>query len=250
MKLDMSGKTALVTGGARGIGASISRTLGTAGVNVVINYNKSGDKAVNLRDELRSEGFVAEIFQADVSDPVQVDRFFQFIRSYSGRLDILVNNAGVIRDALLSAMSIADWDTVHDVNLRAAFLMTRMGVELMVPKHCGKIINVASVSALHCTRGQTNYASSKGGLISFTRACAIELAPKGIQVNAVLPGVIETDMSARARRRAGQSLLDRIPANRFGKPQDVANLVLFLSSELSSYITGQAIPVDGGLSVS
>jgi 3-oxoacyl-[acyl-carrier protein] reductase len=250
MKLDLSGKTALVTGGARGIGACISRTLGTAGAKVVINYNKSGDRAEKLRNELCSEGFESEIFQADVSEPAQVDRLFQFIRSYSGQLDILVNNAGVIRDMLLLAMSVADWDRVHDVNLRGAFLTMRMAAELMVPRHCGKMINIASVSGIRGGRGQTNYASAKGGLISFTRACAIELAPKGIQLNAVLPGLIETEMSVRARRRAGESLLDRIPAQRFGKPQEVANLVLFLASELSDYITGQAIPVDGGLSVS
>jgi len=250
MKLDLSGKTALVTGGSRGIGAFISRTLGTAGAKVVINYNKSGDRAQKLRDELCSEGFESEIFQADVSEPAQVDGLFQFIRSYSGQLDILVNNAGVIRDTLLLAMSVADWDMVHDVNLRGAFLTTRMGAELMVPRHCGKIINIASVSGIRGGRGQTNYASSKGGLISFTRACAIELAPKGIQVNAVLPGIIETEMSVRARRRAGELLFDRIPAQRFGKPQEVANLVLFFASEFSDYITGQAIPVDGGLSVS
>jgi 3-oxoacyl-[acyl-carrier protein] reductase len=250
MKLDLSGKTALVTGGARGIGASISRTLGTAGVKVVINYNKSGDRAEKLRDELCSEGFESQIFQADVSEPAQVDRLFQFIRSYSGHLDILVNNAGVIRDTLLLTMSVADWDKVHDVNLRGVFLTTRMAAELMVPRHCGKMINIASVSGIRSGRGQTNYASAKGGLISFSRACAIELAPKGIQVNAVLPGFIETEMSVRARRRAGESVLDRIPAQRFGKPQEVANLVLFLASELSDYITGQAIPVDGGLSVS
>lgn len=250
MKLDISGKTALVTGGARGIGASISRTLGTAGVKVVINYNKSGDRAEKLRDELCSEGFESQIFQADVSEPAQVDRLFQFIRNYSGQLDILVNNAGVIRDTLLLTMSVADWDKVHDVNLRGVFLTTRMAAELMVPRHCGKMINIASVSGIRGGRGQTNYASAKGGLISFSRACAIELAPKGIQVNAVLPGFIETEMSVRARRRAGESVLDRIPAQRFGKPQEVANLVLFLASELSDYITGQAIPVDGGLSVS
>jgi 3-oxoacyl-[acyl-carrier protein] reductase len=250
MKLDLSGKTALVTGGARGIGASISRTLAAAGAKVVINFNKSGEKAGKLRDEIRSEGFESEIFQADVSEPDQVDRLFQFIRSYSGRLDILVNNAGMIRDALLLAMSAAEWDKVHDVNLRGAFLTTRIAAELMVLKHYGKIINIASVSGIRGGRGQTNYASAKGGLISFTRACAVELAPKGIQVNAVLPGFIETEMSTRARRRAGEALLDRIPAQRFGNPQEVANLVLFLASEFSDYITGQAIPVDGGLSVS
>ncbi len=247
---NLSGKTALVTGGARGIGASISRTLAAAGASVVIDFNKSGERAEKLRDDLRSQGCESEIFQADVSDPVQVDRLFQFIRSFCGRLDILVNNAGVIRDTLLLAMSVADWDKVHDVNLKGAFLTTRMAAELMVPKHRGKIINMASISGVHPSRGQSNYASSKGALISFTRACAVEFAPKGIQVNAVLPGVIETEMSARARKRAGKALLDRIPAQRYGSPQEVANLVLFLASELSDYITGQAILVDGGLSVS
>jgi 3-oxoacyl-[acyl-carrier protein] reductase len=250
MKLDLSGKTALVSGGARGIGAFISRTLGTAGARVVINFNKSGEKAEKIRDELRSLGFESEIFQADVSEPAQVERLFRFIGKSAGQLDILVNNAGVIHDTLLLTMSVEDWQKVHDVNLTGAFLMTRMAAELMVPKHCGKIINIASVAAIRGGRGQTNYASAKGGLVSFTRACAIELAPKGIQVNAVLPGFIETEMTARTRRRAGEVILDRIPAQRFGTPQEVANMVLFLASPMSEYVTGQAIPVDGGLSVS
>ncbi len=250
MNLDLSGKTALVSGGGRGIGAFISRTLGTAGAKVVINFNKSAEKAEAIRDELRSLGFESEVFQADVSEPAQVESLFRFIGSSAGQLDILVNNAGVIRDTLLLTMSVEDWQKVHDVNLRGAFLMTRMAAELMVPKHCGKIINIASVSAIRGGRGQTNYASAKGGLISFTRACAIELAPKGIQVNAVLPGFIETEMTVRARRRAGDAILDRIPAQRFGTPQEVANMVLFLASAMSEYVTGQAIPVDGGLSVS
>lgn len=250
IELKLSGKTALVTGGARGIGEAVSRTLAAAGAKVVINFNKSGERAEKLRDEFRSEGFESEMFQADVSKPAQVDRLFQFIRSCSGQLDILVNNAGVTRDVLLLSMTVANWDAVHDVNLKGAYLTTRMSAELMVPKHCGKIVNIASVSAVRSGRGQTNYASSKGGLVSFTRACAIELAPKGIQVNAVLPGVIETQMSTRVRRLAGETLLDRIPAQRFGTPQEVANLVLFLVSDLSDYITGQAIPVDGGLSAS
>ncbi|MGC9966599.1 MAG: SDR family NAD(P)-dependent oxidoreductase [Syntrophobacteraceae bacterium] len=250
MNLDLSGKTALVSGGARGIGAAISRGLCAAGAKVVINFNRSGEKAEKIRDELRSEGFEAEIFQADVSEPAQVDRLFEFIKSSAGQLDILVNNAGVIRDTLLLTMSVGDWEKVHDVNLTGAFLMTRAAAELMVPRHSGKIVNIASVSGIRGGRGQTNYASAKGGLIAFTRACAVELAPKGIQVNAVLPGFIETEMTVRAMRRAGEAILDRIPAHRFGSPLEVANLVVFLSSKLSEYVTGQAIPVDGGLSVS
>ncbi|MHC1726785.1 MAG: SDR family NAD(P)-dependent oxidoreductase [Syntrophobacteraceae bacterium] len=250
MKLDLSGKIALVTGGARGIGAAISRTLALSGARVIINFNRSAEKAEKLRDEIISEGFEAEIFQADISDPAKVDLLARHIRSNSGRLDVLVNNAGMIRDTLLLTMEVSDWEKVHDVNLRGAFLTTRMAAELMVRNHQGKIINIASVSGIRGGRGQTNYASAKGGLISFTRACAVELASKGIQVNAVLPGMIETEMSNRARKRAGEILLDRIPAQRFGIPREVADLVLFLASGMSDYITGQAIPVDGGLSIS
>jgi 3-oxoacyl-[acyl-carrier protein] reductase len=250
MNLDLSGKTALVSGGARGIGAAISRALGAAGARVIINFNKSAEKAEKIRDELRAGGFEAEIFKADVSQPDQVEKLFEFVRSSAGQLDILVNNAGVIRDTLLLTMSVGDWEKVHGVNLTGAFLMTRMAAELMVSKHSGKIINIASVSGIRGGRGQTNYASAKGGLIAFTRACAVELAPKGVQVNAVLPGFIQTEMSVRAMRRAGEAILDRIPAHRLGDPREVANLVVFLASDLSEYITGQAIPVDGGLSVS
>jgi 3-oxoacyl-[acyl-carrier protein] reductase len=250
VKLDLTGKAALVTGGARGIGAAISRILASAGAKVYINCNKSLDAAGKLRDELCSEGFEVEVIQADISDPKQVESLSGDIRKNSSNLDILVNNAGIVRDTLLLTMDLADWEKVHDVNLRGAFLMTRLAAELMVPKHRGKIVNIASVSGIRGGRGQTNYASAKGGLISFTRACAVELAPKGIQVNAVLPGMIETEMSVRARKRAGEVLLDRIPAQRYGSPEEVANLVLFLVSDKSDYITGQAIPVDGGLSIS
>jgi len=250
MHLDLNEKTALVTGGSRGIGAEICRSLAFAGARVIINFNHSAEKAEKLRDEIVSEGFTAEIFQADISDPEQVERLARSIKKGAGRLDILVNNAGVIRDTLLLTMDVSDWEKVHDINLLGAFLTTRMAAELMVRSHRGKIINIASVSGIRGGRGQTNYASAKGGLISFTRACAVELAPKGIQVNAVLPGMIETEMSSRARKRAGDILLERVPAQRYGTPHEVADLVLFLASGMSDYITGQAIPVDGGLSVS
>jgi 3-oxoacyl-[acyl-carrier protein] reductase len=250
MNLDFTGKTALVTGGARGIGAAISRGLASAGARVLIHCNKSVETAGKLRDELRSEGYGIEVLQADISDPRQIETLSRDIHKNYSNLDILVNNAGIVRDTLLLTMELADWEKVHDVNLRGAFLMTRMAAELMVPKHRGKIVNIASVSGIRGGRGQTNYASSKGGLISFTRACAVEFAPKGIQVNAVLPGMIETGMSSRARKRAGEVILERIPAQRYGNPEEVANLVLFLASDKSDYITGQAIPVDGGLSIS
>jgi 3-oxoacyl-[acyl-carrier protein] reductase len=167
-----------------------------------------------------------------------------------GRLDILVNNAGIIKDMLLLGMEISDWDKVISVNLRGAFLCTRRAAEMMMANHSGKIINLASVSAIRGGRGQTNYASAKGGIISFTRACAVELSGKGIQINAVLPGMIVTDMSSRVRKRAGDTILEQIPAGKFGAPADVANLIVFLASDKADYITGQAFCVDGGMSIS
>jgi len=250
MKLDLTGKVALVTGGSRGIGRACSVLLALAGARVVVNYQKSREQAEDLVGEIAQGGGEAQLFQADVANPEQVEALFDHIRKTFGRLDILVNNAGLIKDNLLLTMGLSDWEKVHDVSLKGAFLTTRRAAEMMLPNHAGKIINMASVSAIRGGRGQTNYASAKGGLLAFTRACAVELAGKGIQVNAVLPGVIMTDMTQRIRKRAGEMLLKNIPSERFGEPMDVAHLVLFLASEQSDYITGQAIAVDGGLSAS
>jgi len=250
MRLDLSGKIALITGASRGIGRECSKLLAHAGAKVIINYSKSREEAEGVFREISQNGGTAEMYQADISKPEEVQALFKHISKKFGRLDILVNNAGIIRDKLLLSMELSDWDRVHDTNLRGAFLCTKLAVELMMPNHSGKIINISSVSAIRCVRGQTNYASSKGALISFTRACAVELSGKGIQVNAVLPGIIVTDMSKRARKLAGEELLKTIPAARFGVPSDVAHLVLFLASDKADYITGQAISVDGGMSIS
>jgi 3-oxoacyl-[acyl-carrier protein] reductase len=250
MALDLTGKIALVTGGSRGIGRETSLLLSRAGAKVIINYNKSKEKAEELREEISRNGLEADIFQADISKPDEVKALFEFIRKKYERLDILVNNAGIIKDNLLLSMELSDWDTVHDVNLRGAFLCTRAAAEMMMTNHSGKIINISSIGAIRGGRGQTNYASAKGGLISFTRACAVELAGKGIQVNAILPGMILTKMSTRVRKRAGEKILEKIPAAKFGEPVDVANVVVFLASNKADYITGQAISVDGGLSIS
>jgi 3-oxoacyl-[acyl-carrier protein] reductase len=250
MKLDLTEKVALVTGASRGIGRACSLLLALAGARVLVNYQKSREKAEQLLEEIVRGGGEAHLFQADVANPEQVEALFGYIRGTFGRLDILVNNAGLIKDNLLLTMGLSDWEKVHDVSLKGAFLTSRRAAEMMLPNHAGKIINIASVSAIRGGRGQTNYASAKGGLIAFTRACAVELAAKGIQVNAVLPGVIVTDMTQRIRKRAGETLLKNIPAERFGEPMEVAQLVLFLASDKSNYITGQAIAVDGGMSVS
>lgn len=250
MELDLTGKITLVTGGSRGIGRETSLLLSRAGARVIINYNKSEEKAEELMEEISRNGLEADIFQADISKPDEVKALFEFIRKKYERLDILVNNAGIIKDNLLLSMELSDWDTVHDVNLRGAFLCTRAAAEMMMTNHSGKIINISSIGAIKGGRGQTNYASAKGGLISFTRACAVELAGKGIQVNAILPGMILTEMSTRVRKRAGEKILEKIPAAKFGEPVDVANVVVFLASNKADYITGQAISVDGGLSIS
>ncbi len=250
MKLDLSGKIALVTGGSRGIGREICLLLSEAGAKVIINYNKSKEKADEVRVEITRRGTEADTYQADIANPEEVKSLFEYIRKNYGRLDILINNAGIIKDNLLLAMELSEWDKVHDVNLRGAFLCTKFAAEMMMMNHSGKIINISSIGAIKGGRGQTNYASAKGGLISFTMACAVELAAKGIQVNTVLPGMIATEMSSRIRKRAGERILEQIPLNRFGEPVDVANLVVFLASDKADYITGQAISVDGGLSVS
>jgi len=249
MQIDLTGRTALVTGAARGIGRAIARALAEAGADVMINYNRSDEAAAELAAELAALGRRTEAVAADVADPAAVEAMFARLVASWGSLDILVNNAGIIRDTLVGGMDVADWDRVQGVNLRGAFLCTRAAAALMVPRHAGKIVNVASVSALRGGRGQTNYAAAKGGLLAFTRACAVELAPKGIQVNAVVPGMIATDMSARVRQRAGERLLQSLPAGRFGEPADVAPAVVFLASPAADYITGQAVGVDGGMTV-
>lgn len=250
MNIDLSDSIALVTGSSRGIGRAIALCLAGCGATVIINYNKSREKAEELRQEITGTGRESDMFRADIADPEQVKSLFAFISEKYGRLDVLVNNAGVIKDNLLLAMDLSEWDRVIGTNLRGAFLCTKYAAEMMIARHSGSIVNISSISAIRGGRGQTNYAAAKGGILSFTRSCAIELAAKGIRVNAVLPGMIMTEMSARVRKRAGDRILDRIPAARFGEPEDVANVVAFLASAKSGYVTGQAICIDGGMSIS
>ena len=250
MKIDLSGKIAMVTGGARGIGRETSLVLSEAGATVVINYIKSSEKAEEVKKTISESGGECSIFKADISDPEDTSRLFDHIKDTYGKIDILVNNAGVIKDNLLLSMRLSEWDKVLDTNLRGAFLCSQKAAEMMMVQHSGKIINLSSIIARKAGRGQSNYAASKGGLVSFTRACAVELAAKGIQVNAVLPGMIKTDMTRRTLKRAGDQVLGMVPAGRLGEPSDIANVIVFLASDKADYVTGQAIMVDGGMSVS
>lgn len=249
MTIDLTGKRALVTGGSRGIGRACAEALGRAGADVLVTYHRAAAAANEAVAALAALGRDARCARVDVASAGDVEALFEEVRRAWGRLDILVNNAGVIADALVAVTEPAEFERVVAVDLTGAFLCTRAAVPLMLPQHAGKIVNVSSVAALRGGRGQANYAAAKAGLLGLTRACAAELAPKGIQVNAVVPGMIATEMSARARKRGGEALLAAIPAGRFGEPGDVAAAVAFLASPLADYITGQGLVVDGGMTI-
>lgn len=247
MKIDLSGKIALVTGGGRGIGRACCAALAEAGAAVAVNYSRSAEAAEEIRAEIEAAGGRALAYQADVSSFEEVAAMFERVKADFGTLDVLVNNAGVIHDTLLLTMKPDGWRKVLGVSLDGAYHCTKAAGEIMLRKRSGKVISISSVAGVAGGGGQANYASAKAGVIAFMRACAAEMGKRGIQFNAVLPGMIVTDMSARERERAGEAILERIPAGRFGEPEDVAGLVAFLASPAADYINGQAIAVDGGL---
>ena len=243
----MEGKVALVTGGSRGIGKAIALELAKGGATVVINYNGSRDKAMDLKQEIEGRGGRAEIYQCNVSDFAKCEELVHGIVKQYGSLDILVNNAGITKDGLLMKMSEEDFDKVVDVNLKGAFNTIRFASRQMLKQKSGRIINLSSVVGVAGNTGQANYASSKAGIIGLTKAAAKELASRGITVNAIAPGFIETDMTDALPEKVKEATVSQIPLGRFGRPQDVARLAAFLASEASGYITGQVIHVDGGM---
>ena len=241
MKVDLSGQVALVTGASRGLGEAIAKALGAAGARVVCvarNVPKLADTV---------ESFVAEAFPCDVTSSASVNELIEKIEAGLGRLDILVNNAGITRDTLIPRMTDEQWDEVINTNLRGAFLFTRAASRLMMSQRYGRIINMASVSGLIGNPGQANYSASKAGLIGMTRTVARELARRNVTVNAVAPGFIETEMTAALGPLVVDEVKKRVPAKRLGTPADVAAAVLFLASHDSSYLTGQVLTVDGGM---
>lgn len=243
----LEGRIALVTGASRGIGRACAEKLASLGAVVMINYNGSKEKAEEVRAEIVKAGGQAELYQCDVSDYAACESCIQDIIRKYGRLDILVNNAGITRDGLLMRMSEEDFDAVLNTNLKGVFHTIRFAMRQMLKQRSGRIVNISSVSGIAGNAGQANYAAAKAGVIGLTKTAAKEAASRGITVNAIAPGFIETDMTEKLSDKVKEGAKMQIPLGRFGKTEHVAEVVSFLVSEGAEYITGQVLHVDGGM---
>ena len=240
-------KVALITGATRGIGREIALTLAEEGYNIALNYRKANEELEKLRKEIEEKGVKCLAVCGDVSNFEEVEKFVKEIISEFGRIDVLVNNAGITKDMLLMRMKKEDFESVVDVNLVGTFNVTKNVISYMMKARSGRIVNISSVVGISGNAGQTNYSASKAGIIGFTKSLAKEVASRNINVNAVAPGFIETNMTEVLKEEIKEEIAKTIPLKRMGKAKDVANLVKFLVSEDSSYITGQVINVDGGM---
>jgi len=247
--MSLAGRTALVTGGSRGIGRAIVVALAEAGAKVAFVYQSSSKPADELVAELKAKNLEAAAYQADVKSFSAAEEVVGKVVDGWGKIDILVNNAGIIRDNLLATMSEEQWVEVIQTNLNSVFNYCHAAIRPMMSARYGRIINMSSVASEFGNQGQANYAASKGGIEGFTRCFATEVARRGITVNAVAPGFIETDMTTAVRNAAEDEIKKSIPVRRLGKPEDIANAVTFLAEEAASYITGQVLRVDGGLTL-
>ena len=243
----LDNKIALVTGASRGIGKAIAIALAKSGATVVINYAGNINAAKEVESEINAINGKAIIFQADVSNVDAVENMIKAVVEQFGRIDILINNAGITRDNLLMRMKESDWDEVMNTNLKGVYNCTKSISRIMMKQRYGKIVNMTSVVGLTGNAGQANYAAAKAGVIGFTKSVAKEFASRGINVNAIAPGYISTDMTAVLSDEVKKDFAAKIPFGRIGQAEDVAEAVLFLVSDKSSYITGQTINVDGGM---
>ncbi len=245
----LQGKIALVTGGSRGIGRATALALAGYGADVAVNYSGSREKAVQVVEEIKRLGCRAIAVQADVSKQEDCVRMFQEISEALGTVDILVNNAGITRDNLAVRMSEEEFDRVIETNLKGAFFCMKLAGKTMMRKRYGRIISLSSISGVRGNAGQMNYCAAKAGIIGMTKCLARELASRGVTVNAVAPGYIDTDMTAALPDKVKEAVLAQIPLGRMGRPEDIAEAVAFLASDRAAYITGQVIQVDGGMGI-
>ena len=249
MDQTMEGKVAVVTGASRGIGKAISVKLASKGATVVINYNGSRERAEEVKNEVESAGGKAMIIQCNVADFDACKEFIETVIKEQGRIDILVNNAGITKDGLIMKMKEEDFDSVLNVNLKGTFNTIRHSARQMLKQRSGKIVNISSVSGILGNVGQANYAASKAGVIGLTKTMARELGSRGITVNAIAPGFVDTEMTEVLSEEIRENACKQIILGRFGKPEDIANTAVFLASDKADYITGQVISVDGGMNV-
>lgn len=246
MKL-LEGKTALITGASKGIGRAVALKFADQGANVAFTYLSSVEKGEALVKELQDKGITAKGYRSDASDFAAAQQLIDDVVADFGALNILVNNAGITKDNLLLRINEADWDDVINVNLKSCFNTVKAATKTMMKQRSGSIINMTSVVGLKGNAGQSNYAASKAGILGFTKSVALELGSRGVRSNAIAPGFIETEMTDKLDEKVVQSWRDAIPLKRGGSPDDVADACVFLGSDMSNYITGQVIQVDGGM---
>ena len=243
------GRVALVTGGGRGIGRALAVRLAEEGANLAISYRSNDAAAGEAAEKVRGAGVEIELFKGDVSSPEDVEALFNGVSDTFGRVDILVNNAGITRDNLMMRMKEEEFDDVLRTNLKGTYLCTRAALRSMVRARWGRIVNVSSVVGLVGNAGQANYAASKAGIIGFTKSVAREVAQRGITVNAVAPGYVETELTRSLPEKVKEQIREQVPAGRFGEPEEVAEVIAFLVGEEAGYVTGQTIAVDGGMTM-